>query len=219
MKFGTVWKTRVNSLPQHIRETCLDYKKYKKLSKRSTTDPSFIHSSLVCDINKVDATLSKVMKPPTLLNKLCANPLQDQLPDLKYIYEYVLINTTTLYKICKRLDKRLQTAIFKAFYTEHHKTHKFLSRKLRTSLNIEVGNEPDECPICFEPLHNHSRPYLVLRCGHIVCEPCIFEMLGVANTRGTVYNRIAFGCANNKKISKCPICRDTKALLDYKEYK
>lgn len=52
--------------------------------------------------------------------------------------------------------------------------------------------DPDDCPVCFEPLFRYKKP-LVLTCGHVVCASC---MKGVVNHQ-TTYDGFV----------PCPLCR------------
>lgn len=217
----------VRKLPPMMQDACLDYKKYKKLSKQnSTNDSSRIKNALVGDVNAVEHIFRMHTKDQksTFCFRSCIFTLipftSHENSHLTLIYEYARLNTKCLYKICKRLDKRLGINTFMSWY-EHVKMKRlytFSNRYNHVCLSIDAAAfTPDECPICFES--QSDKPYFVLACGHIVCQQCTFSLLGVSTAKGTTHNRIAYGCYTKPTASKCPICRDSSAFLEYKEYK
>jgi hypothetical protein len=92
MKYSKRLANELQAYPQYIRERCLSYKTWKKDIKRY---PYCIYgcwkNKLLRECKKLDAFLF----PPY------------ETLDPKMVYEMCKINLNTLYKICKRLDKKL----------------------------------------------------------------------------------------------------------------
>ena len=207
MKFATVWKTKLEDLPPFLKSTCIDYKKYKKLTKiQHGHAPEFFHNLLNADIKLVDNVFKALKRGSCAAVKT----------DTKTLLEYAILNSRCLYKSCKRIDKRLGISDFKSWYSFllTQKEHKFLSRQTQAWLRLKTANQQhtEECPVCLEQVDD----MLVLQCGHILCVECTLNMLGVAQSKGTLHNRIAFG--NYNLQPKCPVCRDAHAFVKYKEY-
>jgi len=238
MKFGSVWRHTMATMPTHLRDACLDYKKFKKLSKEPTTSVPIIKAILDGDLHRTthifQTHLSGLQSrsPPTpstflcsLFKKPCVTIATDSFPPTSIspneLYRFATFNTTTLYKICKRLDKRHQSTLFTQWYRKaiNDKAIAFVNKNVQSYLAIHASSSnasslpPEECPICFE---DPTKDGLILDCGHILCTRCVLSMLGVSHrTKGTLHNLISHGTFYNPTRAKCPICRDPHAFTRY----
>lgn len=226
MKFGEFWKSQTVLLPLSLQASCINYKKYKKLTKNisglglSTND---IIGRLHTDSLNVDGVLHKVYSVRSHqlreVNKvnicLCPSdkPCKDDDIDYSTLEKYIKINIQCLYKICKRLDKRLNSKDYMQWYETIRAQRVFAFANRLNSICIElrgVNSNVNECPICME------RPSdFILGCGHLFCKTCVLSMLNVVNKKGTLNNLIAYGCYSNPHLGKCPICRDKRAFVNY----
>lgn len=221
MKFGAQWHSFItgdSNLPTPFRDASLDYKKYKKLSKSTCPDES-IRKVLMADVSKTNETFMAYYRRShtkrfALLDTCCLPPSCN---NTLALYRYATFNTTCLYKICKRLDKRRHaTPYFSQWYrnmlAERH--FKFMNKDIQFLLGYDSRElQLEECPVCFDALTPHTT--ILLHCGHSMCEPCILTMLGVRHSRGTLHNLVAYGSHHNPHAAKCPICRDAHALRPF----
>lgn len=107
------------------------------------------------------------------------------------------LNKKTLYKICKKVDKRLlkgESQLARAFNANANTkfTYRFLGGKELTKLRIAVAkgvNGDWDCPICFETLDCTNS--VVTECGHAFCRACVDHMWQT----------------NKKQATTCPMCR------------
>lgn len=262
MKFGLHWKARLYTLPAEFHDSCLDYKKYKRLTKSPlTTDINKVLQSLTCDAMQTDMIFKMyrlkrthkwipccITSAPNSaafsigLQQPHSNPQMSQSNTSsktsntlskasQELLDFASLNTQCLYKICKRLDKRLKTNTFLAWLGDARKARMFAFTNHMHHICMQIENKRppslQECPICLDPLLNNTtststranqHTFFVLACGHVVCRDCVMSMLGVATTRGTTYNKIAYGCHLRPHASRCPICRDSHAFSQYKEF-
>ena len=221
MKFANTWRcTVVTVINRELREACLDYKKYKKLSKDLDTPDTVILKRLQDDVRLASRVFQEhvsVWNSPkrseTCIPILFCNRKLGASPE--DLYKFAVFNTTTLYKICKRLDKRHNTTIYTGWYRKsiREKMISFVNKNIQTVLSFYVeSSRTQECPICLEESYEDA---IVLDCGHAVCSHCVLSMLHVQNIKGTIINRIAYGAYEHPKEARCPICRDPGALAKY----
>ena len=100
------------------------------------------------------------------------------------------INHRTLYKLCKKIDKKLvrdgeESA--KKWYKWVCDTNAYKFLGCRELDNIKLNITPVECPICFEKVTG-SNSYIP-KCSHICCKECANHWHNVKHT--------------------CPLCRVT----------
>lgn len=227
MKFGIHWKYRLSNMPKELHDSCLDYKKYK----RATKTPSLIECQTILNLLMKDAQQTDFVFKQYRLQRQYAWAIQffcmssaivKPLKSSPELLDFAYLNTQCLFKICKRLDKRLHTNTFLKWLGDARKNRlfTFTNHMQHICMQIESQHPPSlqECPICLESLcpSPKNSTIIVLACGHVVCKDCIMSLLGVASSKGTTYNRIAYGC--HLKASRCPICRDSYAFTKYKEY-
>lgn len=199
MKFGKYWTTQIEKLPKKLQYKTLFYKKWKKIN----TYNEDIINELTNECNIVSNTVIKNINYNT--NAFCCYKLFD----VKELYEYVILNKLTLYKICKKLDKKFNSNQYKTWLHKHYNDFSFNNGMYYTKLCLENNKESClSCPICLEDL-NGNIPSIITECGHVLCYPCILSMYNITDkNRGrisTLINNINL-CNKNKN---CPICRSS----------
>lgn len=176
-----------------LRSTCMNYKKYKKISKDVTlAKVCKIFTQLRNDVKLVCGTFNKYRKDPNSIGMLI---------------KYTKFNVKCIYKVCKRLDKRLCTTIFMQWFRKIQTQR----RKYKIFNKAYLASVEEECPICFDPVQEA----IALSCGHSVCVKCALGMLSMSQRNGTIHNLIAYGRYCNANASKCPLCRDALAFNNY----
>lgn len=193
MKYGQYWKKELKTLPSQVQKHIIDYKCYKKLIKTSV-DSTYIMNKLMEDAKKADMFFKKSKN------------------ECDGLFKMAELNSTSLYKICKKTQKKNKDNYAMAWLQYVHNKHMFafVSGIKKTQLSIH-NTESKECPICFEESNN----VIIMHCGHILCLDCVKNMLNVQQKRGTIYNLIAHGLYSIQHRPSCPFCRHKKALCDY----
>lgn len=217
MKFAVSWKLRYNSLPFEFQKGCLDYKKFKKLSKH--VEPVEIQKELLRDALYTDQFFKRVIKTSNKASFACSfvGHLICEYTS-QHVLEFLALNKLCAYKICKRLDKRLTTeGRFLSWYEQMclQTDYAFLSRLYNVYLTNEFAQhkQPLDCPICLEA---NDDQYIVTSCGHAMCTRCALKFLNVDNLNGTLHNKIAYGVYNEQKVITCPLCRNRQPFKKYK---
>lgn len=237
MKFGRQWHAMVaQQVPAALRGGCLDYKKFKKLTKLTNlTSPAPAPGDPAWAVRAAAAVRAELDRDCRAADRVfAAAPSRSScLPPFVTVWrrggreeggggeedrmEFARLNTLALYKICKRADKRLGLRTFVPWYQAARAGRKyaFLSRMSKVLHDLRhAGPAADsECPACLEPVAR-CEEYLVLGCGHLMCQACALSMLGVARARGTLRNRIAHGCHEHRNMARCPVCRDPTAFQE-----
>lgn len=116
MKYSKRLAEQLGSYPPYIRRNCLQYKKWKKDIK---THPYYMtgcwKNKLVRECKKLDTLLypcqNRQFHFPTC-SVVHTEPI-----DPRIVRELCKINTDTMYKICKRLDKKLGINAFDYYCT------------------------------------------------------------------------------------------------------
>jgi hypothetical protein len=184
---------------------------------KTCTSASTFLETLARDAHKTEQFFHDVVGNKKCSFIPCVNPTKHVISvDKTDLYKYAVLNSTTLYKICKKASKRLQDRCpmewLKRMQNERSLT--FMNGMLKKQLELATSNANGmDCPIC---LDDNIATTLILHCGHMVCCTCVKHMLGVSNTRGTLHNVIAHGLHEVKKGASCPLCRDPKAFIHYK---
>ena len=116
------------------------------------------------------------------------------------------LNKKTLYKICKKLDKKLlksHDAMQWYVNISRNKRYKFLGCSELCRIRLAMG-EKAECPICFETvcLENSA----ITRCCHVFCTECAEKLWNLSKFFGykTQERKIM---AAGRYGEKCPLCR------------
>lgn len=203
MKFNETWNEEYKKLPPDLQRHCLLYKKWKKLSKTElerkhvqTLEQECIKASMV-----LQNMLHKIYKDNC---GLCF--IQKHVPVSEHdLLTYAKLNKTTLYKICKRLDKRQQSKKFMIWFEQHYKMYSFNYGSVLTFLMMEDGKDCDyTCPICLEDIQSTS-PFIILRCGHIMCWHCFSDFYDIHGKKGLISSIVSN--VDAKKKRSCPTCR------------
>ena len=220
MKYGEEWANRCKELSDELAAQAINYKTYKKITKTEQTAETIL-AKLENDIHKVIMFMNSIQnnRQKRALSLLCECSRQSTTFPVNEIASFMVLNERTCYKLCKRLDKRLQTNIFSSWLRNkrNDKTIPFLSRSEITYLQTLLKCFPEhECPICLEPVQTD---FLITSCGHILCTPCTLQMLQVSHLKGKLFNKIAYGLYDKKTRVNCPVCRDNKAFSSYKHVK
>lgn len=194
MKFGKSWKSARECLPDRLQSHVINYKTYKKETKRKSIP--LILEQLKQDVKRINQFWkygSRTFSNDTLLS-------------------FIKLNKTSLYKVCKRADKRFQTSSFIEWHG-HYKAS-MLAGVFGNFVQKRIEyKDPhmclDICPIC---LDEDCKESILMCCGHMVCVPCLKEMLGVQKCIGTLTNVIAYGRSLNRAHGNCQVCRSDYAL-------
>lgn len=222
-----------------LSETCIPYKKWKKVAKKKYIYWDNIQH-LESQCLQVDRILRNRIEPiytpskstlPSLQNMyrmICCTPnpvcykdytrIDDKyMEDLK---KYAEINAEAVYKVCKKMEKSGFEGSMK-FLEYLRGTHKyiFLGSGLMTILKLQAENHLQKevhidisCIICFENI-THTQPAIIFGCGHYHCYECFEKITGIKQVHGTLYNRLAY-VGNSHQ---CPICRYPTG--EYRHYK
>lgn len=202
MKFGKYWNTHIKKLPTELQYKTLFYKKWKKIN----TNNENIINELINECNTVSNTVIENISNKS--NLFCFYK-KNKLFDVAQLYEYVMLNKMTLYKICKKLDKKFNSNQYKTWLQKHYNDFSFNNGVYYTKLSLENNKDSClSCPICFEEL-NGNVPSIISECGHVICYSCILIMYNITDkNRGRVGTLI-----NNKNLygenKCCPVCRSS----------
>jgi hypothetical protein len=198
MKFGHLWKEQTLLFPDQLKKNCIDYKKWKK---NIVTDSLFLESMLENECRQIDNIFLKNISS----NFSCFKYKITK----KELYNYISLNKICIYKIIKRLDKRLGTTL-RIWYNAQKGKYKFFGGYQVTRLKIDVYGYNEDCPICFDK----PKTIVILDCGHCVCEDCIKKIYSVNEFNGRLSNLISYAYYYLHIIPKCPICRYFWPLKD-----
>jgi hypothetical protein len=215
MKFGVEWNTQISILPEKLSKKSISYKKWKNISKNiSIINQNEIFIQLHIDCNIVNKTFIKYNKIIENKNILCSlfNIFykSDVSISTKDLYKYALLNKKTLYKICKRLDKRTNSDIFKTWLNTNYINYSFNGGIYLTKLKLEHSDDIDKsCPICLE---DEVKSIIILKCGHIICYDCI-KLIYNSKNKDNYIHTIARKDVINKP-AYCPVCRFEISFLD-----
>ena len=137
----------------------------------------------------------------------------------EYLLHIKIVNKQSLYKLCKRFDKKsgLKNVYTYWFHNVAKKKYDFLKMDMtHRFLEWRVHNRRDTCPICLE---DDYEDFVIQNCGHIICTNCIKQLAGsrrnqTTGVRGTLYNIIRNLQYHHN--CDCPICRTCDALSHFK---
>jgi len=193
--------------------------------------------------NRVDACVRKLRSLIFCLEG-CGRRSTPPCASASRLEAYADINSRTVTKICKRIDKRgtwsqrnndhdcstkdgvegdhppLQRRSARAWLVRLRASGEFdfISGSKRTALAFMAsdGNkgEQDECPVCFDRMQRGS--IVITGCGHAFCRACVMCHLGVQGKNGLLHNlsKWAFSRDPEKRKMSCPMCRYTGAFFD-----
>lgn len=204
MKWAHTLVKRSEALPDWMRDKCISYKDWKKRFKKAVcrveTD-DFISRSILLDCKRVDRAFVKAYKEAFEPSPFSCIVGRADVASRDQILLFAELNATTLRKICKRIDKRLQSkVVFRSWLNGIRSkcVYEFLGGWRKSSLSIEV---PAECPICLEDCDRIA----IARCGHYICERCLSRIYEFSGRNGTMNNLIQ--TCEERRRSHCPQCR------------
>lgn len=212
MHWNRILQEKLSQLPDSLKSRCIDYKLWKKSTKSSVLFDDFIIVELYTTCKRVDKVFQRIfsdLHDKISLSK-CIAWISFCSEKEKYTVEELLIfaqiNKTTVYKICKRIDKRINRRGDKgnalSWLCDMKMQHKFQfmgGAKLTVLEMTANSTTPIECPICLENVDQ----VVVSHCGHYMCLECVFSLCKIQNRyTGYLYNILSF---RDKTI--CPMCR------------
>ena len=238
MKYAKELNQVMQTLPLILQDASINYKLWKKrcnvksfkgfncelntssnISHASYISPSELLVLLNQECEKVESTFTRCYKhcihPPRV--SCCFWLLHTEKPSTKEeiidtdtLLTFANMNSKTLYKICKRLQKQLQDPTLMQWLVSIRSAHayEFLGGHHTAHLTLlHDSSSIIECPICFK---NTPRRYvLIYCCGHYACIHCTLCYVRVNSYAGEWYNLLLHARAQRKK---CPFCRYDKAF-------
>jgi hypothetical protein len=211
MKYSKELYEKLKKIPSNLQEVSLNYKAWKKRCKIS---PDFSGEAVVAlktECERIESTFNRYYLgyvQPSWKQCFACSKSSEMQPDI--LLMFAEINATTLYKICKRLQKRyvdpmpmqwlisVRASHAYEFLGGHHTTHLILRKSYPSSL---------ECPICMS--FKNRNEMLVYRCGHHACIACTLHYLSVKSQNGLWYNIL-----KNAPHKDCPFCRYQQAFTE-----
>lgn len=203
MKYGKYWRSWICSQDNSIQKHCIQYIKWKKAIMHN---PDKIKKDwknmLYHDCRNVDVFLFPLIDCNSCFN---FNKKDRILHDNKTRLQLCEQNKTTLYKVCKKMEKRLNIPALK-FYNDLLKNHvyDFTGSAQKTVLSLE-SNEELTCPTC----NNESKDknYIIMRCGHTIHKSCAFKLWKIVPSGNVRKDR--YHLEKKSFEVKCPCCNDS----------
>jgi hypothetical protein len=199
MKYGKTWKTWLSNEGMNANyEYILSYSRWKKEIVHAPEQLILNitwQQELEKECKRVDHSL---FRSSSLM--ICGRTPRVS-PQIKS--ELCQWNAKTLYKICKKLQKKLQVPAM-AWYTRtlaHHTFH-FAGSARSAFLLHQLNPSETSCPICMEG-GGETRTWIFQRCGHVLCKDCVVKYFALHRMKGTLYNLLA----HVNPIATCPLCR------------
>ena len=199
MKYNKEWKRFMQE--DHVNPSCaLSYDDWKQRIK-SQSNHLIMNWRLFLfkDCTEVDRRIFNNNPLIMCFSKRLSDSEKIKLCDL---------NRRTLYKVCKKLDKRLlkNGRAAKDWYLKAVEDRKFKFLGCRELTSIRLCMEPHECPICFEPLTVENSA--ITRCCHAYCIECATKMWKLDVLRGysNIYKKLDMASMDG---ARCAICRQS----------
>jgi hypothetical protein len=210
MKFGKYWKDQVKDLPIQLQQTTLSYKNWKKIEGHNENILFELANQCTIASKTIIEYINNDSKPLFQCKRRTFN--------ISQLYQYALLNKETLYKICKRLDKKNNSSQYKRWLREHYNDFAFNSGIYYKKIELEnnrFSSSLEECPICLEEI-NDKTPFFITNCGHMICYPCTLLMFNITpKYRGRISvlinRRILYGSEQC-----CPVCRSPTFMNELK---
>lgn len=206
MHFGKAWKEAIGVFPEHVQNLCIPYKTWKKWIAR---EPDRIKNHWQGILTKECHVVDKALFSSSRTSLFPACFRTSLSPTERF--DLSVLNTTTLFKICKKLQKRLDVPAME-WYTHTMAAHRFRFTQSAQKTLLELSCRHAlhiECPICLEnfpvSFRKHERPTgIIMKCGHTYCLPCIERYWNMSTINSpSLYVRLAIASRNNI----CPMCR------------
>ncbi len=204
MKYSKQLATTLLELPICLRSVSLNYKSWKKRCKNCTVQEAIVLLKQECD--QVDRMFQKWYDQwhSRYRSVIC---WKTSSVDPCITLQFAQINSTTLYKICKRLEKMLGTTIAMSWLASVRSSHVFAflggHHTSHLQLALMSGSEL-ECPLCTNEVSKKNM--LIYGCGHNACIDCTLKFAQV-KSNGLWYNVLSYA-----RIRRCPYCRYDQAL-------
>jgi hypothetical protein len=218
MKYANIWKQQVQELPIKLQSSVLSYKNWKKLSKLNYNEDYLKILEKDCqNINNIIKKKYKIYNIKNIKNIICWNNNMEKITN-KDLYSYMILNQTTLHKICKRMDKRNNFHLFIPWLNKNYKQFYFNYGLYYTRILLENNILKNiTCPICLCELElTEKNPILITDCGHIFCIECIRGYYKTYEHHGTLKNIINYH-EHYIKHESCPECRSYCIFYDLNE--
>jgi hypothetical protein len=203
MKYAKELATSLSQLPTYLQRESLDYKAWKKRCKTCTLEEAIVTLKRECE--QVDRVFQKCYGSWKSKPWMCWK--QSQLSPTALL-QFAKINATTTYKICKRLQKSLDTPTTMTWLTSVRSLHvfAFLGGHHTTHLEFSCTDcSLVECPLCINEVTKNNM--LIYTCGHHACVDCALQYAQITVNNGLWYNVILYA-----RRKSCPYCRFDKAL-------
>lgn len=213
MKYGRLWKDKFSTIHDDLKDTCINYKSWKKRMKTHQFCLKELQIELF-DKNKLFITRTKMLlKPNNCMFRFCLN--KNPSYQVRDLIEVANMNATSLSKLCKKVDKKTHNVIAKQWLCKIKSLHNvhFFNGLILSRLMFHTNDTSivfDECPICFTDC-SEKTPFLISRCGHYVCIQCLLQMFNSARIKGTLQNILLYNEYHNGVRLCCPICRYPEA--------
>lgn len=224
MKFGTTWKAEVAKLPAALQQFVLSYKKWKKLSNKDATAP-LLKDQLQSECEHISAQFKAyteaVLRPSvSKTRRWCCFPKVKAMNRVYHLeditqqdlYQCALLNKTTLYKICKRMDKRSRAHLYRQWLQKHAHEFHFEHGLYLSRLALELDHTDLTCPICLDEYKETDKPFVLLRCGHPMCFECMMDFFHIKGKKGTFHNLLHISDIFHH--TTCPTCRCPQPLTN-----
>lgn len=192
MKFMRSWLEMFMELPDYMRGACVSYKKWKKIAK--TGSVSDIIPQLEKECRRVEKLFIRGLDDSGCSWRIMPCTHADLL-------KFAHMNERCIYKVCKRLDKRMSPSPGAQAWLRKQKTeliYKFMGSCELTCLSIKL---PEECGVCLEMVDKVA----IAKCGHYLCVNCLANMYHMNGRKGTFQNLIMYDDYLSNKA--CPFCR------------
>lgn len=167
MKYNKEWK-RAMAEYEIPSKYVMSYDKWKRWIKYPTF--SFLWNwkrNLYLQCDQIDEALFGNSHKPLV----CISPRSNTKLHGKDLVRACEINRVTLYKTCKKIDKKLlHTSEAKNWYQHLLQTKRYQFLGCQELLRARLVTNACECPVCFENLCD-SNVY-INHCCHIVCKIC-----------------------------------------------
>jgi hypothetical protein len=215
MKYAKKWNEEVATLPIVLRKHSINYKYWKKQikhAKYNSIDDALQQLQREC--KQVDKTFCKCFSHCTKRPHMSCFGwhIHDKTVSISSLQHYASLNSTTVYKISKKLSKSFATTSGSSWLEtiRTQNAFQFISGAYRSYISVML-HKSIECPICLNDTGDitHVTQFFVLPCGHIVCAECAFTVTSTQDVYGTWYNRF-----RNAKNTICPVCRSSTAFAN-----
>lgn len=205
-------------LPFDMQQSCISYKRWKKLVKYSPRiHPDLLQNMLLDEMRRVERCFVGTVRIDNNNSRcrllffdckcLSSTPDSGAQEGLKDVFRFAKLNAKCVYKICKKIDKRMQMRAMLPWLDSIKRAHIFSflgSATLARLTHIFDGSVDRTCPICLEEYTQG----VCTDCGHTLCLECFKELLCINSRKGTLHNLVV--TALQTRPVQCPLCRYSK---------